>query len=77
MTKTPIGVAFPWSELDRAAFREATGGRVRIPRVKDGSTLEPCKRCRVPVTVGPRLQASGLQVICALCAHHLGLDGFR
>lgn len=76
MSPTPIGVAFPWTDRDRAALREVTGGRLKIPKVKRGSTLERCRRCQVQVTVGPLLQASGLLVICARCAHELGLPGY-
>jgi len=70
-----IGVAYPWTERDRAALREACPN-LRIPLVPDGSRLERCHRCDVQVTVGPRLQATDLRVVCALCAHVLGMEGF-
>jgi hypothetical protein len=71
----PIGVAYPWKKTDREHLRQALGGKA-IPRVKPGSVLRRCYRCHIPIAVGPRLEASGLKVVCAMCAHVLGMEGF-
>lgn len=73
--RIPVGVAYPWREQDRQALREALPLR-RIPLSRSGSILQPCARCKIPVSVGPRLQLSNLTVICAMCAHTIGLEGF-
>lgn len=71
----PIGVAYPWTERDRAELLEACP-RLQIPLVRAGSRLQNCVRCDIPITVGPRLQESGLRVVCALCAHKMGMGGW-
>jgi len=72
----PIGVAYPSKERDRRKLHEATGGRFVIPPRHRGSVQRYCQRCHIPISVGPRLDASGLQIICVLCAHQLGIVGY-
>jgi hypothetical protein len=68
-----IGVAFPLDIRDRRKLLEAFPTKT-IPPVKPGSSMRRCARCNIPVHVGPRLTATRLKVVCALCAHHLGMD---
>lgn len=70
-----VGVAYPLRNRDVAALREAMPLH-RIPITRLGSKRRRCKRCDIEVVVGPRLDASGLTVICALCAHLIGVEGF-
>jgi len=70
-----IGVAFTATESGRRALRVVFPG-CTFPPFKAGSVHRHCTRCRLAVIVGPRLAASGLAVICPLCAHDLGLSGF-
>lgn len=71
-----IGVAYPMRLTDLAALREALP-RHQIPLVRPGSMRRRCANCNIPILVGPRLDASGMTVICALCAHLLGVEGFQ
>lgn len=71
-----VGVAYPWQEKDRRELLEAMP-RHRIPPTKPGSTLRRCAHCWTVMVVGPRLDASGITIICALCAHKIGVEGFQ
>jgi len=73
MKPQPIGIAYPWKESDREDLRQALGGQCEIPRLKPDRSLQECPRCGVSIAVGPRLRAGGWVVICALCAHTLGM----
>jgi hypothetical protein len=70
-----VGVAYPWFLKDVAALREAMPQH-RIPLVRPGSVKRRCAHCNIVIIVGPRLDSSGLTVICALCAHKNGVEGF-
>jgi hypothetical protein len=74
-TKKAVGVAFPFRETDREECRQALGRGV-LPPIKAGSELQRCASCYMEVVVGPLLAATGLRVICAVCAHKVGMEGF-
>lgn len=73
-TRKAIGVAYPFREIDRQDCC-LTLGRA-LPPMKPGSVLARCASCYREVVVGPLLDATGLRVICAMCAHHVGMEGF-
>lgn len=73
-TMKVVGVAYPFEETDREECRQVLGRT--LPPMKMGSILGRCASCNRRVIIGPLLQRTGLRVICPVCAHNVGMEGF-
>lgn len=61
-----IGLGFPKYEADRAKLRRLSSEP--LPAIYKDGVDKPCTICGVMLNVGPRVNATGFDVYCPICA---------